>query len=194
MARRAGLDRNIVVGAAVEILNSAGSDALTINCLARKLDVQPPSLYNHIDGMPGLYRELALRNAHQLGERLGSAAIGRSGADAVESIAQAYRNYIKEQPGVYSTVLRASRNQEIEDPELREAEDRVVRIVLAVIASFGLEGEDALHAVRGLRSVVHGFASLEIAGGFGLPLNLDESFRRLIHMLIQGMQSINEPD
>ena len=48
--------------------------------------------------------------------------------------------------------------------------------------------EDGLHAVRGLRSVVHGFASLEVAGGFGLPLDLDESFRRLVEMFIGGLQ------
>ena len=39
-----------------------------------------------------------------------------------------------------------------------------------------------------LRSVIHGFATLEVAGGFGLPLDCDESFRRLIAMLIAGLQ------
>ncbi|MGB8644293.1 MAG: TetR-like C-terminal domain-containing protein [Anaerolineae bacterium] len=45
-----------------------------------------------------------------------------------------------------------------------------------------------MHAVRALRSVVHGFATLEVAGGFGLPLDCDESFRRLVQMLIKGLQ------
>jgi hypothetical protein len=75
------------------------------------------------------------------------------------------------------------------DVELAAAEERVVRIVLAVLASFGLQGQDAIHAVRGLRSVVHGFASLEVAGGFGLPLDCDESFRRLIAMLVAGLET-----
>ena len=56
------------------------------------------------------------------------------------------------------------------------------------VGGSGLRGEEGLHAVRGLRSVVHGFASLEVAGGFGLPLNLDESFRRLVEMFIHGLQ------
>ena len=63
----------------------------------------------------------------------------------------------------------------------------MVDIVLAVMASFGLEGEDALHAVRALRSLVHGFSTLELAGGFGLPLDCDESFRRMMNLLIQGL-------
>jgi hypothetical protein len=31
-----------------------------------------------------------------------------------------------------------------------------------------------------LRSIVHGFVSLEHSGGFGLPLEIDETFRRLL--------------
>ena len=59
---------------------------------------------------------------------------------------------------------------------------------MAVMASFGLEGGDAVHAVRGLRSVVHGFATLEISGGFGMPLDLDESFVRLVDLFIAGLE------
>ena len=63
-----------------------------------------------------------------------------------------------------------------------------MQVGLAVMASLGLQGDDAIHAVRGLRSVVHGFATLEVAGGFGMPLDCDESFRRLIAALIRGLQ------
>jgi len=70
------------------------------------------------------------------------------------------------------------------------AEDDVVEIVLAVLESYGLHGQTAVHAVRGLRSVVHGFATLESAGGFGLPLDTEESFQVLVRMLISGVQAL----
>jgi hypothetical protein len=35
--------------------------------------------------------------------------------------------------------------------------------------------------------MVHGFATLEVAGGFGLPLDLDESFNQLVEVFIRGM-------
>ncbi len=187
MSPRAGLDKGQVVRAAAELLNAEGPAALNLNRLAKRLGVQTPSLYNHVDGLPGLQYELALLNVRSLDERLEQAAIGRSGAVALRAIAQAYREYIKESPGVYMASLQASRNQAEVSPELEAAEERVVAVVLAVVASFGLSGEDGLHAVRGLRSVVHGFASLEVAGGFGLPLDLDESFRRLVEMFIRGL-------
>jgi hypothetical protein len=36
--------------------------------------------------------------------------------------------------------------------------------------------------------MVHGFATLEVAGGFGLPKDCDESFRRLVEALVAGLQ------
>ena len=188
MPRRAGLDKATVVQAAADLANAEGVDALSLGRLAERLGVRTPSLYNHIDGLPGLYRELSLLNTRRLGERLGNAAIGKAGPDAVMAVAQAYREHIKESPGLYMASLRAAGNQAPAGIELQAAEDRVVQVGLAVVASFGLSGEDGLHAVRALRSVVHGFATLEVAGGFGLPLDCDESFRRLIAMLIAGLQ------
>jgi hypothetical protein len=55
------------------------------------------------------------------------------------------------------------------------------------MTSLGLRGDDAIHAVRAFRSMVHGFATLEVAGGFGLPQDCDESFRRLVNALAAGM-------
>ncbi len=48
----------------------------------------------------------------------------------------------------------------------------------------------AVHAVRVLRSLVHGFSTLELAGGFGLPLDADESFRILCRMLVAGLREV----
>lgn len=188
MPRKAGLDKATVVQAAADLANAEGVDALSLGRLAERLGVRTPSLYNHVDGLPGLYRDLSLLNARQLGERLGNAAIGKTGPDAVMAVAQAYRDYIKDSPGLYMVSLRAAGHQAPASVELQAAEDRVVHVGLAVVASFGLSGEDGLHAVRGLRSVVHGFATLEAAGGFGLPLDCDESFRRLVRILIAGLQ------
>jgi AcrR family transcriptional regulator len=186
--RKIRLDTAAVVGAAADLVNAVGLEALSLGRLAQQLGVQTPSLYNHVDGLPGLYRELALMSVRDLGDRLGNAAIGQSGSGAVLAVAEAYRAYVKASPGLYMAGLRSSGQQEPIDAELQSAQERVVQIGLAVVASFGLTGKDALHAVRGLRSVVHGFATLEVAGGFGLPLDCDESFRRLVMMFIYGLQ------
>ena len=189
---RAGLDKDTVVEAAATLLNTESAEALTLKRLAQELGVKTPSLYNHVDGLPGLYRELALLNARTLGERFTQAAIGKSGPAALIAVAAAYRAYIKESPGVYLASLRSSGIQQPVDADLSAAEEASLRVTVAVVASFGLTGEDALHAVRGLRSLVHGFATLEIAGGFGLPLSLEESFDRLLQMFVRALQTAGD--
>jgi hypothetical protein len=57
----------------------------------------------------------------------------------------------------------------------------------AVLAGYGLEGDDAIHAARAVRAALHGFAMLESGGGFGIKLDLDESFARLVDLLDGGL-------
>ncbi|MFN8413524.1 MAG: WHG domain-containing protein [Anaerolineales bacterium] len=190
MARkvRIRLDKDAVIHAAVELVNAEGIQALTLSRLAEELEIQTPSLYNHIDGLAGLQKDMAILNAKMLADRLSEASIGKSGAELFMDAAQAFRNYVKEYPGLYMSTLRASGTQQERDEDLIREEERTLKIGSAVIASLGLQGSDAVHALRAFRSTVHGFVTLEVAGGFGLPLECDESFRRLITALVVGLQ------
>jgi AcrR family transcriptional regulator len=188
MGRKARLDKAKLVQAAADLVNREGTEALSLSRLATHFGVQTPSLYNHVAGLADLQRELALLNARALADCLVNAAIGKAGPPALLAVAQAYREYIKANPGLYLASLRVAGTQTPIDAELQQAEEQSVQVGLAIMASFGLHGEDALHAVRALRSVVHGFATLEIAGGFGLALDLDESFRRLLTLQLHGLQ------
>jgi hypothetical protein len=73
-------------------------------------------------------------------------------------------------------------------------EERALKIALPIMASLGLQTEDAIHATRAFRSMVHGFATLEVAGGFGLPQDCDESFRRLVNALASGIKEANQKE
>ena len=189
MSRHKGIDRASIVAAAIALVNTEGAAALSLKRLADDLGVQTPSLYNHVDGMPDLLAALALENSRNMAACLTDAAVGRSGVAAVQALADAYRGYIMANPGLYALGLRPAHMATPADPARIAADERTVAVAVAVVNSCGLYGDDALHAVRGLRSVVHGFATLELAGGFGLPLDLDESFRRLVAMLAAGIEA-----
>lgn len=188
MSPRTGLTKTSVIEAAVNLLNSEGPQALSLNRLAGELDIRPPSLYNHVDGLPGLQRDLAILNARMLADRMSEAAIGKSGTGVFMDVAQAFRRYVKDNPGLYMSTLRASGTQEVPDLGLIREEERALNVGLAIMASLGVQGEDAVHAVRAFRSMVHGFATLEVAGGFGMPQDCDESFRRLVEALVAGLK------
>lgn len=187
MARRTGLDTPTVVAAAAALVNREGVAALSLKRLADELGVQTPSLYNHVDGLPGLERELTLLSVRRLGDALADAVIGKAGPAAVTALLDAYRAFVVAYPGLASYTVRPAAVEAPDDAERIQAEARIVHVAVAVVAAFGLAGDDAIHAVRALRSVVHGFATLEAAGGFGIPLDLDESFRRLMAMMVDGL-------
>ena len=191
MTSKKRLTRTDVVDAAVVLLNTEGSKALTLNHLADELGIRTPSLYNHIDGLPGLQKELAVLNAKQLADHMGEAAVGKGGPELFMDVAQAFRSYVKENPGLYMATLRASGAQATPDPDLMREEERALKVALAVMSSLGLNGEDAIHAVRAYRSMIHGFATLEVAGGFGMPQDCDESFRRMVNGMTAGLKEIN---
>lgn len=186
---RVRLDKQAVLRAAVEILDTEGVSALTLSRLAEKLEIQTPSLYNHVDGTAGLQKELQVLNALWIADRLSEACIGKSGLDLFTAAAQAFRAHVKAHPGLYLSTLRSSGAQPVQEPALVREEERTLKIGLAIMASLGLRGDAAIHGLRGFRSLVHGFASLEVAGGFGLPQDCDESFHRLVSALASGLQS-----
>lgn len=186
MTRRAGITREQVVAVAAELADAQGLAQLTLAQVAEQVGVRLPSLYNHVEGLPGLRRELTFLGLHQLGDCISRAAIGKAGDDAVLAIAQAYRRYVLAHPGVYAATVQAPTP---DDQALAEASRAIVEVVLAVLAPYGLADQAAIHAVRGLRSLIHGFATLEAAGGFGLPLDRDESFLWLLHAYLAGLQA-----
>ena len=181
---RAGLDRAAVVHAAAALADTIGLEEVTLADLAARLKVRVPSLYNHVAGLAGLRRELSLLALEELSARLQRAALGKARDEAVMAVAHAYRAFANEHPGLYAAALRAP---DPEDAEAQAAAREVVEIVVAILASYGLQGDAAVHTVRALRSFLHGFVSLEATGGFGLPLDRDESFRRMTQIFISGM-------
>ncbi len=185
---RAGLNRTVVVEAAGALADERGLEDLSLADLAGRLGVRKPSLYNHVAGVGDLKRELALVGLRELGRGLSRAAVGKAGEEGLFALARAYRRFVEERPGLYEATVRSYRLSDPDDPELAAAETEALGPVLAVLASCGVRGEhEAVHAARGLRSVAHGFATLEQAGGFGMSLDPDESFRRLVRAFVDGL-------
>lgn len=192
MSPRVGLTRAAVVQAAAALADEGVGDALSLARLAERLGVRTPSLYNHVGGVADLKRELALTGLRELGQSLASAAAGRAGEEGFFALAEAHRRFIMQRPGLYAATVTSPRLYAPDDPELREAEGAALEPVVAVLASLGVTGEDAIHAARGLRSVAHGFATLQQSGGFGMQIDPDESFRRLVHAVVNALGDRDE--
>ena len=184
MSHRAGLDQASVVEAAVKLIDEEGIEQLSLGRLAERLGVRTPSLYNHVAGLPGLKHDLTLYCLHDLLDLILRSTVGKSRAEAIFALADAYRAYAREAPGRYALTVQAP---DPGDQEVQALAQQLVDVVRAVLAPYRLSEEVAIHAIRGLRSIVHGFISLEVAGGFAMPVDLDASFHWLINLFISGL-------
>lgn len=183
---RPGLDEEAVLRAATALVDAEGLEALSLARLAEALGVRAPSLYNHVSGLEGVRRGLALRGLRELTARAAQAAIGKNGEAGLVAVADAYRTFAKEHPGLYAAgLLRAPGPEET---ELAAASEEMLDILRAVLAPYGLQGEKLIHALRAFRSLAHGFVSLELAGGFGIPVDLDASYHFLVRLLVASLQ------
>lgn len=183
MIKRPGLDKAVIAQAAGQLADEIGFGELTLSRVAVHLSVRTPSLYNHIEGLEGLRRELSLLGMNELNRGLQRAAIGKSKHEALASMLQAYRVYAKERPGVYAATLRAP---EQDDLQVQSAAQAIVDTVLTVLEPYELGYDEAMHVIRGFRAIAHGFASLEVAGAFGIDLETDESYQQLVSAFLRG--------
>lgn len=178
-----------MVHEAERIADEVGLSHLTLAALAESLGVRQPSLYKHVDGMDGLQRSIAVRAKTELADILARAAVGRSRGDAIVSMSAAYRHWALEHPGRYAATQRASAAG---DSESEGADRAVVEIVADVLAGYDLRGDDAIDAIRALRAALHGFVTLEMSGGFGLPVDVDRSFDRLVRGIVTAFSGWTE--
>jgi AcrR family transcriptional regulator len=182
---RRGLDSEQVLQAAVTLADE-GLDHVTFARLAALLGVQAPSLYNHVDGRAALLRLITLRGLAELTDAIAASAAGLAGADALRATANAYRAYALAHPGCYEAILAAP---DATDEELQAAAGRLLELLAAILRGWDLEGDEAIDAIRTVRSALHGFVSIEHGGGFALERDLDRSFERLVGVLIAGLSS-----
>lgn len=181
---RAGLTREAVVAEAARIADEVGFERLTLAAVAERFGVAVPSLYKHVDGLPALRRDLTVLAIGELGAELDAAV--RETEDGVPAIATAYRGFARSHPGRYAATIRAA---DPGDAEAAAASDAVLRTVLSVLSAYGLSGADAIDATRALRAALHGYVTLEAAGGFGLPQDVDRSFDRLVDILDAALRA-----
>lgn len=187
MPKRRWLNQEIVVETAVRLADEAGTaDSLTLKQVAAALNVRVPSLYNHVAGADGLREAMTLYGLRLLIQRMRDATFGQVGQEALLAMCHAYRHFAHDHPGIYALTIVAP---EPDQPQLQTLAQELLQLLLMAFASLNLAGDDALHAIRGLRAVLHGFVSLEVTGGYKMALDKEESFRRLVDAFVHGLNS-----
>ena len=185
---RAGLTAAAVVAAGADLADEVGHADATLAQLAERVGVRTPSLYKHIAGQADLNRRIAALAMDEAADAIGTAVQGRSGRDALAAAARALRDFVSSHPGRYAatTGIRPTGPQ---DP-VAVAAARSMAPFTAVLRGYDVAPEHMTHALRALRSVFHGFATLEVGGGFQYSTDVDESFEWLIALVDHGLRGM----
>lgn len=186
---RAGIKPEIVIAAAADIADRSGWDQITLANVAGQLGIKTPSLYNHVDGLPDLRQKLSLYAVRMLRDLLNDSAIGQSGKQALIEVGKIYVEFVRVHPGLYDAINRAT---DPKQPEFEQTADNILNLFTRLMLPLGLPQQEAVHAIRGLRSMIHGFASLESIGGFQMKEDVMESITKSISYYLEGLSRIRQ--
>ena len=164
-ARPAKLSRDGIVDGALAFLDREGWDSLTINALATQLRTKGPSLYNHVNSLEDLRRAVRIRVIDDIITMLNRVGEGHH-------------------PGRYSAFTRMPLGGD--DPEYTAATRGAAAPVIAVLGSYGLDGDEAFHAALEFWSALHGFVLLEMTGVMD-DIDTDAVFSDMVLRLAAGL-------
>lgn len=185
---RAGLDPAAVVAAGAALADEVGFAKLTMGLLAERVGVRTPSLYKHVGGQEDLVRRIAALALSEAADAVGGAVQGYAGRDALAAAARAFRAFVVEHPGRYAATIGVEPSGP--DDPVAAAGRRLHGAFTAVLHGYEIREPDVDHALRLLRSLFHGFATLQAAGGFQWSADIDESFEWLITFADRGLRAV----
>ena len=167
-----------MVDEAVELADEVGLSKLTLAALAKRLGVRQPSLYKHVDGMDALQRHRPGAK-HELADALARVAVGR-----LRPAKPSRPCHWRTGRGPASTRCSAA----LQRPATL-ATPRPKQPIVLWSRSFSTSWPVTNSVTRmpstrpALPAALHGFVTLERSGGFGLPVDVDRSFDRLVRGL-----------
>ena len=165
-----------IVSAARDILEHDGLAGLTMNAVAKRVGVQPPSLYKRVDGRDRLIQLVAEATLTGLATRL-------EGKTDAAQIANAFRAFGHERPAAFQLVMTPGAGTPVAGPEFgRAASEPILRLAAE------LAGEtNSLEAARLFTAWAAGFVSMELNDGFKLGGDVEEAWRYGITKIVEAI-------
>ena len=171
------ITRDVMLAAALEIIDRDGADALSMRRLARALDRDPMILYRHAPGKAALLDSVAETVLAQL-------EVDSADPDwpaQLRAIARRYRQLALAHPHVVPLLVTRplATPLALRPPgTLRPLED-----ILALLTRAGFSGPDALHIYRALFGFLHGHVLNELQELVDNPDETDDLLRLGLHRL-----------
>lgn len=179
-----------ILAAARAILEEDGIESLTMQAVAARVGVRPPSLYKRVTDRAALIKAVAEAVTDELHRTLQADPEGAiDPADQVRAIAHRFRTFVRRNPRGYALLFAPLPADQAPDPGALAA---VGRPIVEVMAAMTGEG-DALAAARTVVAWAHGFVTMELAGAFRLGGDVDAAYHAGIEMILAGVSARATP-
>jgi AcrR family transcriptional regulator len=178
-----------IVVAARDLLEAGGPEAVTMQAVAGRVGVRAPSLYKRVASRSALLVAVAEDAMTEVGDVMARAGGGDDPAADLRSMAAGFRAWAQRSPNAYRHLFGPFPAGERPSTGLG-----AVAVAPLLRACASLVGpERALDAARLLTAYVHGFTSMELAGGFGLGGDVDRAFDFGVETLAAALARGNDP-
>lgn len=187
MARK-GLSKEKIIEAATQFIEEKGIKEFSVRELAARLGIKAASLYNYIENIDELSREVGLKAIAELTMQQQQAVSGKERSEALLALALAYRSFARERPQLYKVVMNLP---EMEERRLLDTANEIITPLMKVLELYDVSDEDRMHYQRILRSIMHGFADLQAVGYFAhFPVDNDESYHLAINNVAEKLEKL----
>lgn len=191
MSQRAQISLTKILEAAIDICNEEGYEQLALSDVSKRLGIKTPSLYNHIQGLSDLKQKIAYYGLQMLYDSIIHSAIGYIGDEAIISVSKAYIEFVKKYPGLYRSISKAPDPYELQFDTLS---NQLVQVFIKLLGAYNLSDDESIHAVRGLRSMLHGFSSIQIDLGFRMNYSQEDSIKFALRTFLNGLRNRKPAD
>jgi len=174
-----GLSLKLITETASQLIEEKGYENFSVRELAVALNVKAASLYNHINGVGDITREVGALAAGKLNVAITEAVGDQTRDAALRAAFFAYRRFAQENPELYRAIIGLP----VLDSggKLRDIRKLSVDALKIIVGEYGVSEKTGICFLREIRSALHGFVTLEAVGYFSsTDVNTDESFRFLV--------------
>lgn len=178
------VSKALVIETASQIADEQGLNSLSLKAVAEKLNVRTPSLYNHIESLDDLLREVAHKGMRSMNEQMAQAAIGKSGDTALKGVSVEYLNFIIEHPGVYETIQWATWHGTEETAQIF---GNYIKILSTIISSYNFPSESTNEILNLFTGFLHGFTTLQVRYAFSDPQKVRDELCNAVGTIMLGV-------
>lgn len=155
-----------IVGVALELLEEAGPEGLSMRRLAERVGIRAPSIYKHLPDKEALEAAIISVGFELQADRFEAALAGAT--DPLTALAACYREFACAHPHLYRLMTERELRRDLLTPG---AEARAARPIIEAV------GDDP-DLARAAWAFAHGMAILELDRRFPPDADLDAAWRR----------------